>query len=100
MGHVVIVPRRAMCSPVIEPLGFLPPPFAFSYKSLVPCIAIWRTYAVIFFCCKYQETLHVGCCLSYVKMVVSKVLIGEELDKEEEIYLSLQLVKCREGPIC
>ena len=24
MGHVVIVPRRAVCSPVIEPLGFLP----------------------------------------------------------------------------
>ena len=24
MGHVVIVPRRAMCSPVIEPLGFRP----------------------------------------------------------------------------
>ena len=25
MGQAVIVPRRAMCSPVIEPLGFLPP---------------------------------------------------------------------------
>ena len=49
MGHVVIVPRRAVCSPVIEPLGFLPQPFAFSYNSLLHCIAIEPAHFVILF---------------------------------------------------
>ena len=67
MGHVVIVPRRAVCSPVIEPLGFLPPTFAFSYNSLLHCIAMGDAFVYfVHFVLPYiidqdQEAFHAGC---------------------------------------
>ena len=74
MGHVVIVPRRAVCSPVIEPLGFLLHhlPLTITHWS----IALRWGHIFIILCILF---FHAGGWFC----VVCKVLIGEELDKEE-----------------